>query len=46
VIGSEITIAKFLIDKNTLVSVAVGIDATDAAPDTDISICVPFSLFD
>lgn len=49
VVGSDVTIGKFLIgysvklgSKGIPVNIAVGIGTTDAAPDTDITVRVPF----
>lgn len=49
VVGSDVTIGKFLLgysvklgSKGIPVNIAVGIGTTDAAPDTDITVRVPF----
>lgn len=50
--GSDVKIAKFLIGYSVRMpggaplNIAVGIGATDAAPDTDLTIRMPFNLID
>ena len=51
--GSDVTVGKFLVgysfrlgEKGTPLNLAIGIGTTDAAPDTDITLRVPFNLID
>jgi len=51
IVGSDVTIGKFLLgysvklgQKGVPVNLAVGIGTTDAAPDTDITLRIPFIL--